>query len=73
MVNIHQYRAVQPHEIMKLYNRRMQIERNFRDEKSEHFGFGLRSSYNRSAGRMLVLSLLATLRYGGNVVTRISR
>lgn len=44
-----------PREIMKLYSRRMQIEQNFRDEKSERFGFGLRASYSRSAGRMLVL------------------
>ncbi|HBZ7669891.1 TPA: IS4 family transposase [Klebsiella variicola subsp. variicola] len=50
-----------PGEIMKLYSRRMQIEQNFRDEKSERFGFGLRASYSRSTGRMLVLSLLATL------------
>lgn len=50
-----------PREIMKLYSRRMQIEQNFRDEKSERFGFGLRASYSRSAGRILVLSLLATL------------
>jgi hypothetical protein len=50
-----------PREIMKLYSRRMQIEQNFRDEKSERFGFGLRASYSRSVGRMLVLSLLATL------------
>jgi hypothetical protein len=50
-----------PREIMKLYSRRMQIEQNFRDEKNEHLGFGLRASYSRSAGRMLVLSLLATL------------
>ncbi|AWH87666.1 IS4 family transposase [Limnobaculum parvum] len=50
-----------PREIMKLYSRRMQIEQNFRDEKSERFGFGLRASYSRSAGRMRVLSLLATL------------
>lgn len=50
-----------PREVMKLYRRRMQIEQNFRDEKSERFGFGLRGSYSRSAGRMLVLSLLATL------------
>ncbi len=46
---------------MKLYSRRMQIEQNFRDEKSERFGFGLRASYSRSAGRIQVLSLLATL------------
>ncbi|ERK08316.1 Mobile element protein [Serratia fonticola AU-P3(3)] len=50
-----------PREVMKLYSRRMQIEQNFRDEKSERFGFGLRASYSRSVGRMLVLSLLATL------------
>jgi hypothetical protein len=50
-----------PREIMKLYSRRMQIEQNFRDEKSERFGFGLRASYSCSVGRMLVLSLLATL------------
>lgn len=53
--------SFKPREIMKLYSRRMQIEQNFRDEKSERFGFGLRASYSRSAGRMLVLSLLATL------------
>ncbi|EHC5987704.1 IS4 family transposase [Salmonella enterica] len=50
-----------PREIMKLYSRRMQIEQNSRDEKSERFGFGLRASYSRSAGRLSVLSLLATL------------
>lgn len=50
-----------PREIMRLYSRRMQIEQNFRDEKSERFGFGLRACDSRSAGRMLVLSLLATL------------
>lgn len=50
-----------PREIIKLYSRRMRIEQNFRDEKSERFGFGLRASKSRSAGRMLVLSLLATL------------
>lgn len=52
---------LKPREIMKLYSRRMQIEQNFRDEKSERFGFGLRACYSHSAGRMLVLSLLATL------------
>ncbi|EGB7234148.1 IS4 family transposase [Salmonella enterica] len=50
-----------PRVIMKLYSRRMQIEQNFRDEKSERFRFGLRASYSRSAGRVLALSLLATL------------
>lgn len=46
---------------MKLYSRRMQIEQNFRDEKSERFGFGLRANHSHSEGRILVLSLLATL------------
>ena len=50
-----------PAKVMKLYSRRMQIEQNFRDEKSERFGFGLRASHSRSEGRVLVLSLLATL------------
>lgn len=50
-----------PREIMKLYSRRMQIEQNFRDEKSERCGFGLRSSFSRSGSRIQVLSLLATL------------
>lgn len=50
-----------PREIMKLYSRRIPIEQNFRDEKSERFGFDLRASYSHSAGRILVLSLLATL------------
>ena len=50
-----------PREVMKLYSRRMQIEQNFRDEKSECFGFALRASYSRSVGRMLVLSLLVML------------
>lgn len=46
---------------MKIYSRRMQIEQNFRDEKSERFGFGLRATRSRTAERILVLSLLATL------------
>ncbi|EBR1502186.1 IS4 family transposase [Salmonella enterica] len=50
-----------PRVIMKLYSRRIQIEQHFRDEKSERFGFGLRASYSRSAGRVLALSLLTTL------------
>lgn len=50
-----------PREIMKLYSRRMQIEQNFRDEKSERFGFGLRTSASTRGERLWVLSLLATL------------
>lgn len=50
-----------PRQIMKLHGRRIQIEQNVRDEKSEHFGFGLRASYSHSAGRLLILSLIAIL------------
>ncbi|NKI74238.1 IS4 family transposase [Dickeya sp. CFBP 2040] len=50
-----------PREIMKLYSRRMQIEQNFRDEKSERFGFGLRACGSKTGERLWVLSLLATL------------
>ncbi|UNK27453.1 IS4 family transposase [Serratia plymuthica] len=50
-----------PAKVMKLYSRRMQIEQNFRDEKSERFGFGLRASHSSTEGRIRVLSLLATL------------
>ncbi|WP_255433330.1 transposase, partial [Pantoea sp. B9002] len=39
---------LKPRTVMKLYSRRMQIEQNFRDEKSERYGMGLRSSYSRS-------------------------
>jgi len=34
----------EPGRIMKLYSRRMQIEQNFRDEKSERYGMVLRTS-----------------------------
>lgn len=39
----------------------MQVEQDFRDEKSERVGFGLRAIYNCSAGRVRIRSLLATL------------
>lgn len=39
----------------------MQIEQNFRDEKSGRFGFGLREGRNYSAGRLEVLVLIATM------------
>lgn len=52
---------LKPRTVMKLYSRRMQIEQNFRDEKSERYGMGLRSSFSRSVERMSVLNLLSTL------------
>ena len=44
---------------MALYSRRMQIEQNFRDDKSPRFGFGLRLS--RSRGRLEVLNMVAAM------------
>lgn len=51
-----------PREVMKLYSRRMQIEQNFRDEKSERFGFGLRGCHRGTSG-----SLLATAGHSSTV------
>lgn len=48
-------------QVMKIYGRRMQIEQNFRDEKSARYGFGLRESGSQGTGRLSVLSLIATL------------
>ncbi|WP_174872016.1 IS4 family transposase [Pectobacterium polaris] len=50
-----------PREIVKIYSRRMQIEQNFRDEKSERYGLGLRASKSRGEKRISVLCLIATL------------
>lgn len=50
-----------PREIVKIYSRRMQIEQNFRDEKSERYGLGLRASKSRGEKRISVLCLVATL------------
>ncbi|MCX7115938.1 MAG: hypothetical protein NTW08_08545 [Gammaproteobacteria bacterium] len=43
------------------YSKRMQIEQNFRDDKSERFGFGWRFSGTRDAAKISVLVLLATI------------
>lgn len=56
--NTTEYSAKQ---VMKIYSRRMQIEQNFRDEKSTRYGFGLRDGGSRTTGRLSVLSLIATL------------
>ncbi|WP_042859788.1 IS4 family transposase [Dickeya sp. NCPPB 3274] len=50
-----------PREIIKIYSRRMQIEQNFRDEKSERYGLGLRASKSRGERRISVLCLVASL------------
>ncbi|WP_310608757.1 transposase [Buttiauxella brennerae] len=56
--NTAEYSAKQ---VMKIYSRRMQIEQNFRDEKSARYGFGLRDGGSQTVGRLSVLSLIATL------------
>ena len=56
--NTTEYSAKQ---VMKIYSRRMQIEQNFRDEKSARYGFGLRDGGSQTVGRLSVLSLIATL------------
>ncbi|WP_167816813.1 IS4 family transposase, partial [Enterobacter cloacae] len=47
--------------IMALYSRRMQIEQNFRDDKSPRFGFGLRLSRSQGKGRLEVLNMVAAM------------
>lgn len=53
--------GLKPHQIMTLYSRRMQIEQNFRDEKSTRFGFGLRLSRSQGRGRLEVLNMVAAM------------
>ncbi|ALX92437.1 MULTISPECIES: IS4 family transposase [unclassified Serratia (in: enterobacteria)] len=53
--------GLEPHQIMTLYSRRMQIEQNFRDEKSPRFGYGLRLSRSQGWGRLAVLSVVAAM------------
>ena len=53
--------GMEPAQIMTLYSRRMQIEQNFRDEKSPRFGFGLRLSRSQGNGRLAVLSVVAAM------------
>lgn len=53
--------GLEPHQIMTLYSRRMQIEQNFRDEKSPRFGYGLRLSRSQGWGRLEVLSVVAAM------------
>lgn len=45
--------------IKDMYKNRMQIEQNFRDEKSPRFGFGWRLSRNNCMKRIAVLCLIA--------------
>lgn len=53
--------GVKPVQIMTLYSRRMQIEQNFRDEKSPRFGYGLRFNRSQGKGRLEVLSVVVAM------------
>lgn len=54
-------RTLRADEIVALYERRMQIEENFRDSKSVELGMGLEASQSRSAQRLQALLLIGTL------------
>lgn len=45
----------------ELYKKRMQIEQNFRDDKSERLGFGWRFSRTNNINKINVLVLIATI------------
>ncbi|HAT1868662.1 IS4 family transposase [Legionella pneumophila] len=47
--------------IRELYSKRMQIEQNFRDDKSERLGFGWRFSRTKDKNKMSLLILIATI------------
>jgi hypothetical protein len=47
--------------LINLYEKRMQIEQNFRDDKNLRWGFAWRYSRTRDAARISVLCLIATL------------
>jgi hypothetical protein len=48
-------------QIIKLYQKRMQIEENFRDTKSTRYGFSLRESLSKNSKRLEVLLLIGML------------
>lgn len=54
-------RDLRADEVVALYERRMQIEENFRDGKSLPFGMGAQIGRSRSALRLQALLLIATL------------
>ena len=61
LVHSAQLRAYRPDEIVAFYANRMQIEENFRDNKSTFYGMGQEMSRSRSAPRLQALSMIATL------------
>ena len=61
LVHSARLRTYVPEQIVALYAHRMQIEENFRDNKSTVYGMGQDISRSRSALRLQALSLIATL------------
>lgn len=47
--------------VINMYNKRMQIEENFRDTKSTRYGFGLNESGSKTEKRMSVLLLIGAI------------
>lgn len=47
--------------MINLYEKRMQIEQNFRDDKNPRWGFAWRYSRTKNAARISILCLIATL------------
>lgn len=50
-----------PQSVIKIYQKRMQIEQNFRDDKNNRWGFGFRSTKCGQAHRLSVYLLLAAI------------
>lgn len=50
-----------PNQIIKIYNKRMQIEEGFRDLKSERSGFSLRQNRSITLGRLSVALLIGAI------------
>ena len=50
-----------PRSVIKIYQKRMQVEQNFRDDKNNRWGFGFRSAKCSKANRLSVYLLLSTI------------
>ena len=61
LVHCARLRTYVPEQIVAFYAHRMQIEENFRDNKSTVYGMGQEMGRSRSALRLQALSLIATL------------
>lgn len=53
--------ALSSKQVIELYSKRMQIEQNFRDDKSQQYGFSWRFSKTQGVQRMTILCLIACL------------